>query len=212
MNYDLQLFVREALAKGESRESITNALKQAHWPEDEIQAALSHYAPIAFSVAVPNRKPYLSAKEAFLYLVMFMTLYISAFSLGMIIFEFINRAFPDALMNSYYMNDSSTIRGALSAMIVAFPIFLGVSSKLHKTITKDPMKRSSKIRKWLTYITLFGTTAIIIGDLIGLLSSLLGGELTMRFVLKSLTVLLITGSIFGYYIWDLRSEEQESKS
>lgn len=209
MNQDLQLFVREALAKGESRERIITVLTQAHWPEDEIQAVLGNYADISFPVAVPNRKPYLSAKEAFLYLVLFMTLYISAFSLGMILFQFINRAFPDMVYSYGYDGTSEAIRGALSAMIISFPIFIWVSSILHKAIVKDPIKRGSKIRKWLTYITLFGTTIIIIGDLITILSSLLGGEITTRFFLKALTVLAISGSIFGYYLWDLKSEEQE---
>ncbi|MCA9384192.1 MAG: hypothetical protein KC582_03630 [Candidatus Magasanikbacteria bacterium] len=209
MNQELQLFVRESLAKDQSREAIAEALKKGGWPQDEIDSALAAYADVAFPVAVPKRKPYLSAKEAFLYLVLFMTLYISAISLGTILFQFINRAFPDAIYSYGYDGTASIIRGALSAMIIAFPVFLGVSSVLRKAILKNPEKRSSKIRKWLTYVTLFGATTTIIVDLITILTSLLGGELTARFFLKALTVLVIAGSIFGYYLWDLRSEEKE---
>ena len=32
-------------------------------------------------------------------------------------------------------------------------------------------------------------------------------ELTLRFVLKVAVVGLIAGTIFGYYLWDLRREE-----
>ncbi|HPF95525.1 MAG TPA: DUF5671 domain-containing protein [bacterium] len=209
MNQELQLFVRESLAKDQSREAIAEALKKGGWPQDEIDSALAAYADVAFPVAVPKRKPYLSAKEAFLYLVLFMTLYISAISLGTILFQFINRAFPDTIYSYGYDGTASIIRGALSAMIIAFPVFLGVSSVLRKAILKNPEKRSSKIRKWLTYVTLFGATTTIIIDLITILTSLLGGELTARFFLKALTVLVIAGSIFGYYLWDLRSEEKE---
>lgn len=208
MNQDLQLFVRESLAKNQSREAIAEALKKGGWQPDEIDSALAAYADVSFPVAVPKRKPYLSAKEAFLYLVLFMTLYISAFSLGTIVFQFIDRAFPDVLYSGYD-GTASVIRSALSAMIIAFPVFLWVSSILHKAIAKDPEKRGSKVRKWLTYITLFIATTIIIVDLITILTSLLGGELTMRFFLQSSTILAIAGSIFGYYLWDLRTEEQE---
>ena len=75
---------------------------------------------------------------------------------------------------------------------------------------KDPEKRSSKVRKWLTYITLFIAAGIIIGDLITVVTGLLAGELTMRFILKALIVLVIAATIFGYYLWSLRQEEKES--
>ena len=42
---------------------------QAGWREDELTNALSAYADIAFPVPVPRPKPYLQAREAFLYLV-----------------------------------------------------------------------------------------------------------------------------------------------
>ena len=97
---------------------------------------------------------------------------------------------------------------AVSSLIIAFPVFYWMSSITRAAIGKDPEQRSSKIRKWLTYITLFITSGVIIGDLITLLFNLLGGELTLRFTLKVLSVLLIAGLIFGYYLWDLRQEEE----
>jgi hypothetical protein len=41
---------------------------------------------------------------------------------------------------------------------------------------------------------------------------LLGGELTIRFFLKVLTIAVIAGTIFGYYLWDLRREEEEQET
>ena len=40
-------------------------------------------------------------------------------------------------------------------------------------------------------------------------SNLLGGDLTIRFVLKVLVVAAIAGSGFAYYLLDLRKEERE---
>ncbi len=211
MTSELQQFVKEALEKGVSRDAIEKTLLRADWLPDEVKNALTLYADIDFPIAVPRRKPYLSAREAFLYLVLFLTLYISAFSTGSLIFDFINRYLPDAL-NNYYSPDVSTqsIRTATASLIITFPLFLFVSNLLDRAIRRDPEKRSSKVRKWLTYLTLFVAAGVIIGDLITLVSNVLSGELSTRFVLKVLTVLLIAGTIFGYYLWDLRQEEKDA--
>ncbi len=205
---ELQQFVRDALAKGTSRQEIRHYLQEAGWEQEEIAAALDAYADISFSIPVPKRKPYLSAREAFLYLLLFLTLYISAYSFGALLFNYINRAFPDVLLQ-YDNGSSQAIRSSLAALIVAFPIFFSLSMYLARTMQRHAEKKASKIRKWLTYITLFIAAGVIIGDLITLITSVLGGELTTRFDLKVLTVLAIAGSIFGYYLWDLRREEKD---
>lgn len=212
MNNDLQLFVREGLKEGLSKKELEKALREANWPADDIASALDYYADVDFPVPVPKRKPYLSAREAFYYLVMFLTLYIFTFSLGTILFQLVNQWLPDVLNDPYYY-DSTTqiIRSATAALITTFPIFLFMNRLLEKGIQKDPEKRSSKIRKWLTYLTLFVAAGIIIGDFITLLNGLLAGELTLRFTLKALIVFVIAGSIFGYYLWNLRQDEKESK-
>lgn len=208
MNSELSLFVRESLAKGVSRKEIQGNLKKAGWQDDEVRQALGAYADMTSAVPVPRRRPYLNAREAFLYLVLFLTLYISAVSFGTLVFQYINNWLPDPVLGLNANIDA--IRFSTSSLIIAFPVFYFVSWIVAKAIRKDPDKRSSKIRKWLTYITLFIAAGIIIGDLITLVFNLLGGELTLRFVLKVLTVGGIAGVIFGYYLWDLRKEEKES--
>jgi hypothetical protein len=206
---DIHSFVRDALARGISKQEIRDALLKANWQDEEIKAALSLYADVAFPIPVPKRKPYGAAREAFMYLVLFLCLYISALSFGSLLFHFISRWIPDAL-RSYESSDLSAVRMSVASLIVAFPVYLWLSSILAAAIRRDPERKGSKIRKWLTYITLFIAAGVIIGDLITLLFNLLGGELTVRFMLKVLSVLLIAGLIFGYYLWDLRQEEKES--
>ncbi|TAK05655.1 hypothetical protein EPO33_00715 [Patescibacteria group bacterium] len=211
MPNELQSFVRDALLKGATREQIRDTLGKAGWNADEVKNALSAYADVTFPVPVPRRKPYLSAREAFLYLVLFLTLYISSFSFGTLLFQFINRWLPDPLVGDYvYDNSLQAIRWSTASLIIAFPVFLWLSRMLNRAIAKDPEKRGSKVRKWLTYLTLFVAAGIIIGDLITLVFNVLGGELTLRFVLKVLVVGGIAGTIFGYYLWDLRQEEKEA--
>jgi hypothetical protein len=77
-------------------------------------------------------------------------------------------------------------------------------------VKRDPVKRASKVRRWLTYLTLFASACALIGDVTTLVYNALGGELTIRLVLKVVTVGLIAGTAFVYYLRDLRQDEVES--
>ena len=193
------------------RSAIRDVLLKAGWREDELTNALSAYAEIDFPVPVPRPKPYLQAREAFLYLVSFIALYVTAFSLITLIFGFIDKAFPDPLSyrggyNAAYI--SGPLRMALAAIIITFPVYLFLMWRLTKDSAVYPERRQSRLRKWLTYLTLVAASSIIVGDLITLLAKLLGGDLSVPFLLKILTILMVIGSVFGYYLWDLRQSEQ----
>ncbi len=209
-NNELSVFVCEALRKEVSRDRIREVLLQAGWQAERVDRALEEYAEIDFPLPVPKPKPYLSARETFFYLLLFVTLYVSAFNFGNLLFIFIERAFPDPAMTTHSVNwVSSRIRGAVSALIVAFPLFLYLSRKIAKELQSTPAGRSSGVRRWLTYLTLFIAACIILGDVSALLFNLLGGELTVRFVFKAVVVGAIAGTVFIYYLRGLRKEEQD---
>jgi hypothetical protein len=213
INDELLQFVKDALAHGTPRDAIRDTLLEAGWREDQVESALASYAPSDFPIPVPVPKPYLSAREAFMYLVLFTTLYLTTFNLGRLIFQFANLAFPDpAALYNTAQSARDAIRFSVASLVIAFPIFLYLSLLIGRSIKRDPSKRGSKVRKWLTYMTLFVAAAVIIGDLTALVYSFLGGELSLRFALKVLTVAVIAGGIFGYYLWDLRQEERESQA
>ncbi len=200
-------FVQEALRSGASPEETENALTEAGWPRDQAKSALGAYSAVAFSVPVPRPRSQFSARDAALYLVMFGMLYFSAYHVGNLIFQSINLGFPDAIADQY-LGIGYRIRWSTSAVLVTFPIFLFVASRISFSLKLDPIRRSSGVRKWLTYLTLAAATCIIAGDLVVLINSLLSGELTTRFILKSLTVGAIAGSVFGYYIWSMHEDEE----
>jgi hypothetical protein len=206
-------FVRNALGRGVPRVQIEDALRQGGWTTDQIQGALAAYADIDFPIPVPRARPYLSAREAFIYLVLFGTLYASAYNLGSLVFEFINRAFPDAsqTFDGYEQYSRQSIRWSISWLIVAFPVFLYLSWLTERDISRDPMKRASKVRRWLTYLTLCSAACALLGDFTTLVYNVLGGELTVRFLLKVLTVALISGTAFIYYLNDIRQDEVERR-
>jgi hypothetical protein len=208
---ELERFVHEALARGLSRADIAAALDSAGWPAEQSRSALSAYADLAFPVPVPRPRPYLSAREAFLYLVLFATLYVAAWHLGSLLFDLINRAFPDAADTAYEIARlPESIRWSTASLITAFPVFLYVAHYLGRDLARSPIKRLSAVRRWLTYLTLFLAATVLVCDMITLVNNLLGGELSIRFVLKVLVAALIAGTIFGYYLHDLRREEKEA--
>jgi len=213
INDDLLSFVKEALTHGTPRNAIKDTLLEAGWRVDQVESALAAYAATDFPIPVPVPKPYLSAREAFIYLVLFTTLYLTTFNLGRLIFQFINIGLPDPAAYYDYVNSArQAIRFSVASLIISFPIFMYLSVLIGRSIKRDPSKRASKVRKWLTYMTLFVAAAVIIGDLTALVYGFLGGELSLRFALKAITVAAIAGGIFGYYLWDLRQDERESET
>lgn len=144
-------------------------------------------------------------KDVFLHLLAIVALYGSATSFIALLWQYINYFFPDILSRDYgYADIIEPIRIALSALIVVFPVFIAVSWLLNKIYAKEAQVRESKVRKWLIYLTLFIVSLVIIGDLIFVLNTLLGGEIKARFILKALSVLLVAAAIFGYYLDDVR--------
>ena len=207
-------FVREALGRGVPRAQIEEALRKGGWNAAQVRGALTAFVDVDFPVPVPRARPYLSAREAFIYLVLFGPLYTSAYYLGRLIFDIINLTFPDAAQEgtSYATYIRESMRWSISSLIVAFPVFLYLSWSTDREVARDPVKRASKVRRWLTYLTLFASACALIGDVTTLVYNALGGELTIRFVLKVVTVGFIAGTAFVYYLRDLRQDEVEGNT
>ncbi len=151
-------------------------------------------------------------RDVFLYLLSIITLIASAVSFGILVFQYINIYFPDAITD-YYSNSGyfASIRQSLATLIVIFPVYFWVSRFLKKDVEENPEKREMKIRKWLLYFTVFVAAIAIIIDLVTLLNTFLNGELTTRFILKVLAIIFIAGSIFSYYFSELKELKTKGK-
>ena len=208
---ELEQFVREALMRGHDREQVTQALLAAGWSAEQIRGVLDEWAEVDFALPVPRPRASLSAREAFLYLLLFSALYFFAWNLGSLLFALLEHLLSDPADAQWQvMRLTGSIRWSVSALVIAFPVFAFIARHLAHDVAKDPIKRLSPIRRWLTYLTLFVATAVLIGDLTTLVFNLLGGELSLRFVLKVAVVAAIAGTIFGHYLRDLRREEVAS--
>lgn len=202
-------FVKEGLQRRLTRDELQQALITAGWNKEQVRGAIASFAEIDFPVPVPRPRAHVSAGEAFMYLVMFATLYLSAYHTGKLVFELIDRAFPDPAVRGNARSTLSAIRWSVSTLIVAFPVFLFAARKINQGIRVDATKRASKARRDLTYITLFVAGAVLVGDVTTLVYNVLGGELATRFFLKVMTVAVIAGTAFWYYLRELRLDEKE---
>ncbi len=122
-----------------------------------------------------------------------------------LVFEYINKAFPNPVSGTYYVDPYSTdISYQTAALIVLTPVFLVLMRFIRRDIAKDPSRNDIWVRRWTLFLTLFLAGATIVVDLIVLLNTYLQGEdLTIGFLLKVLTVLLVAGLGFMHFMADL---------
>lgn len=204
---ELSRFVRDCLSRQIPRGEIEAALLGAGWHAQQVRRALDTYADSAFQVPVPRPVAYVSAGEAFLYLVLFSALGISAAALVGLLFTLIEWAFYDPASSTFvYEGWQSGVRWAVAQLVIALPVFLLASHWTGRALRADPSQASSPVRRWLTYIAMFFAVGVLIADLVTLIAYLLSGETTIRFLLKVLVVALVAGGVLYHYLGDLRSE------
>jgi hypothetical protein len=208
MDERLTKFIELARQKGLDYNAIFLLLRSSGWKERQIAEAL---AVRDLALPIPERAGMGSARDTFLHLVAFTALYASAISLLLLFFAYIEFWFPDPAMRSstYAMEAAvSGIRAQLATLIVSYPIFLLVWSYLLREIRQTPERAKSGVRRWLSFLSLFVGAVTIMTDVICVVYYLVEGDLTIRFLLKVLALLVITGSIFLYLSLVLRSESE----
>src|SRR3990167_9539018 len=153
-------------------------------------------------------------KDVFIHILAIIALYASAAAFLVMLFQYINVLIPDLLERGLYQLQSyySSIRWSISSLIIIFPVYVWAGYYLNKIYSREPEKRNLRIRKWLLNFTVFAAALIIIGDLVTLIYNFLGGDLTMRFVLKIAAVFFVAASVFFYYFWELRGWATRSTS
>lgn len=149
-------------------------------------------------------------KDVFMQLGSILGLYVSVFAIGALVFQIINLYFSDVLAYEYGYYTRQGLRWPLSVLVIIWPLLLWLNSYIQKDLAKYPPKRELKTRKWLLYFTVFAATLVIVGDSVTLIFSFLSGELTVRFLLKVVSVLAIAGGVFVYYGWNIRKDAPAS--
>jgi len=201
-------FIDSVKSQGASDEFVVALLRQNGWSEKRVYQAFGAWYEAHTGRTVPNGGGRIeTAKDAFLYLLAFLTLGTWAIQLGALLFATIERTFPDpALDYSNAIWVTRSMADELASIIVGFPVFLLVTWRIVRDVRRQPERLESSVRKWLTYIAVVITASTMIGDVVTFLAYFLRGDLDTRFVLKVVTVLVIAGGVFAYYLDSLHRD------
>lgn len=144
-----------------------------------------------------------SPKDFFLWAGVIIALYSSVTSLITLLFQYINYAFPDNLAG-YSDPYGGPVRIAMAALIVMVPTTVILLRIIRGSIEHEPGKANIWVRRWALGLTLFIATITILIDLITLINTFLGGEITTRFELKVAVVLLVAIGVFLHFLADFK--------
>ncbi len=151
-----------------------------------------------------------NAKYAFYYLLSLAALIFVAISVGLIVFGIIDKSIADVLVN-YGTSDDGALKFAISALLIATPIFYVTVHLINRGLKKGELDKESGIRRWLTYFILLVSSLVLLGVFIGVINNFLSGELTASFILKALAMFVISGTIFAYYFYEVKREKFSGK-
>lgn len=162
-----------------------------------------------------TNQPKLNIGFFFVCVGLLITLITSVTSFLNLVFDTLDKRFPDVLNATYQYGystyDYESIRMALATLIIFFPVFLAISYFWNKFLKNGLGSIDEIIKKWLVYIILFLSAVVTMVDLVALVRYFISGEITTRFVLKVLVALLVAVLIGVYYILLLRGKTSASK-
>lgn len=149
----------------------------------------------------------------FLSLGLLITLITSVVSFINLLFEGLNKKYPDVLNASYTYGYSTyeyeSMRMALATLIIFFPVFLAVSYFWKRFVRVGLGKVDEILRKWSLYIILFLSAVVIAVDLVTLVRYFVSGEVTTRFILKVLAVLVTALLVGAHYVLNLWNKDSK---
>lgn len=150
-----------------------------------------------------SARSHTTPRDFFLWLGAIIALYGSIVSLIALKFSYIDYLFPDPLA-SFFDPYGGPIRGAMAGLIVLTPTMLVLFWLIRKSIIADAGKAGIWVRRWALVFTMFLAIATILIDLVTLINTFLGGEITVRFGLKVLAVLVVAVVTFFYFYFDIK--------
>jgi hypothetical protein len=227
-------YVRKARALEVSEDQMRRDLRDAGWWEDDIESAIKGNPLVAAPTPPPgyrkggsdedshgagNGSSRLSPAptsgssptmwDAFEHILMFISLYVLAISFGLTLHFFVDKWVPGT-PTEYRQIDSgwqlSALRGYLAALIVSYPLFAFLFLRITERTMNHPAVRSLKARKFLIYLTLVVTFVIVIGSTVSIIYNFLNGNVTPNFFLSFLITVSISGSVFAYYLSQVKED------
>ncbi|MCB9819317.1 hypothetical protein H6789_01215 [Candidatus Nomurabacteria bacterium] len=154
------------------------------------------------------------AKSFVMQLAALATLFVSLPAFITLIFSIINLQFPDAADNYWQVESAeSAIRYTIAILVIFFPAYLVLTRKVNQS-RRTEGELYHTLTKWLIYLALLVAGMVILGDLAVAVYTFLSGEITIRFILKSVALLAVIGAASYYYTLDAQNywQNKEKKS
>ncbi|EPX86820.1 DUF5671 domain-containing protein [Salipiger mucosus] len=195
---DLAAYVRDALRDGQPREAIRADLSAAGWSDTEAEAALAAWSD-RVTPAGPVPRPVRSgaAREAVFYVLLFVTFGMVAGNVLSLAFEQIEAWLPDPGAPARYAPRG--MRWSMAALIVFLPAFWALDRADARAGRTDPSRRHGSVRRWLSAVAMLIAVIILMGDALVLIYTFLDGQMTARFLVKSVVVAGLAGLVLAYF-------------
>ncbi len=219
---ELHSYVEKLRQSGTNDETIKQNLLTAGWQENDIDLALN--TPPPPPPIPPSRDQSISAEsnihsapsmwDAFEHILLFISLYVLATAIAFILHYFIDHWFPAVDDTARYIArgfGKTMLRVYNASVIVSYPLFVFFFWRITKRTMEFPPLRGLRSRKFLIYLTLVVTFLIMISYIIYTIFSFLEGNITLNFVLHLIVTLTVAGSVFGYYLQQVREDRTYEK-
>ena len=193
----LSEFVHAGLVGGADRQAMVGALKAAGWAEAEIEAALAQWADAPGLPPVPRPSAYVSAREALLYGLLFISLGVVSAHIVMLGFGIIDHLLPDPFDS--YPGGGGWLRWPIATLIAFLPLFLLLNRRASRHGADETQRQRSLVRRWVASVTMLVALLALLCDVVTVVYVFLGGELSLRFVAKALLVAIMGGLVLAYY-------------
>ncbi len=132
-------------------------------------------------------------------------LYLSLSFLLVLLFGLINLRFPDPIEGYWALESAASgVRFGIAMVLVFFPTYLILTRIVNRNRRESKDQSYLGLTKWLIYLSILVGGMTLLGDLVAIILAFLEGEITERFIYKALSVLVVVGSAFYYYVLDAR--------
>ena len=201
----LSQFIDHARQKGMDHATIVLLLKSSGWKEKEIAGA---FAERELGMPIPERRRWVSPRCLFSSAGIHGAICLGDQpDLSLVHLHRIRVSRPSstglgihdrgrAVWDSRRVGDTDCVLSTFRAGLVVSVAQIRVA----------PEKAKSGVRRWLSSLSLFVGAVTIMADVITVVFYLVEGDLTVRFLLKVLALLVVTGMLFIYLALTLRSE------
>ncbi len=140
--------------------------------------------------------------DLFINLLAVFALYLSVIGTITLTFAFISLRLPDKL--SLATQSYENIRVGAAMLLVFFPVYVWAWRSIAADFAAKPFKKTLWFRTCPIYLTIFLAGLVIFCDLAYFVYCFLDADLTASYLLRTLTILTVSGVVLYFYLRDLR--------